>query len=105
MPAMPAQKHSYCMKPEQADPSKLAQPESMGTGGQDCKVFDQQSSGSSYSWKVSCAGKQAMEGEGQTTFGPDSYTTVMKMTGDFMGDGRKSQMTQRMSGRRLGDCK
>src|SRR6185503_11520954 len=55
-------------------------------------------SGSTYAWKMKCAGPPPMTGEGQVTRTADGYTGTMKMT---MPQG---EMLMKMTGKRLGDC-
>jgi hypothetical protein len=97
---MPAMKSTRCVTPEQAkDPSSLNSDPSGGRGGKsDCKVSDQKMSGSTMSWKITCASPQAMTGTGEMTFADDSYTGIMKMN---MAQGA---MSMKMEGKRLGDC-
>ena len=97
---MPPMKATRCVTPEQAkDPSSLNSDPSGGRGGKsDCKVSDQKMSGSTISWKITCASPQAMTGTGEMTFSDDSYTGVMKMN---MAQGA---MSMKMEGKRLGDC-
>ena len=64
-----------------------------------CKVTDQKVDGNTYSWKMACTGEQSMSGSGELTVQGDGYTGVMKMTT------AQGEMTMKMSGKRLRDCK
>jgi len=63
-----------------------------------CKVSDYKATGNKVSWKMACTGQQALTGEGELTFGADTYTGTLKMV---MPQGA---MTMKLDGKRLGDC-
>ena len=94
---MPAIKTTQCVTKEQAD-----DPNQLPKGGQDknkdCKVSDYKVAGNKVTWTMKCEGKNAMTGNGEITYAPDSYDGWMKMkTSD-------SEMTMKYKGKRLGDC-
>ena len=99
---MPEMKTTRCVTPEEAkDPSKSLPSGPQGRGGQnsDCKMADYKVSGNTATWKMVCTMPQAMTTTGEMTFNDDSYTGTMK------ADMAQGQMTMKMAGKRLGDCK
>lgn len=99
---MPEMKTTRCVTPEDAkDPSRSLPSGPEGRGGQksDCKAEDYKVSGNTASWKMVCTTPQAMTGTGEMTFTDDSYNGTMKM------DSPQGQMTMKMAGKRVGDCK
>lgn len=99
---MPEMKSTRCVTPEDSkDPSRSLPSGPEGRGGQksDCKMSDYKVSGNTATWKMACTGPQPMTGTSEMTFTDDSYTSTMKM------DSAQGQMTMKMSGKRVGDCK
>ena len=90
--AMPATTHKVCIaknapyKPEKAPDQK------------NCEMTDIKFSGNTTKWKMHCTGKDAMEGSGEMTRTADSMKGEMKLSMQGM------QMTQSMSGKRVGTC-
>jgi len=64
-----------------------------------CVVTDLKTSSNKVTWKMKCTGENAGTMTGETVFGNDSYTSVMKMN----SHGQKMTMT--VKGKRLGTCK
>ena len=98
MPGMPMKmpptvmKHCYT-KSDVSDQKKII------SRDKNCTVSDLKTSANKVSWKMKCSGENAATMTGETVFGSDSYTSVMKM---------KSQgqnMTMKIKGKRLGNCK
>jgi hypothetical protein len=98
MPGMPMKipptvmKHCYS-KDDVKDQKKFIARE------KNCSVTEMKSSGNKVSWAMKCTGENAATMTGETVFGSDSYTSVMHM---------KTQghnMTTKVKGKRLGDCK
>jgi hypothetical protein len=98
MPGMPMKmpptvmKHCYT-KSDVADQKKII------SRDKNCTVTDLKTSANKVSWKMKCTGEHAATMTGETVFGSDSYASVMKM---------KSQgqdMTMKIKGKRLGNCK
>jgi hypothetical protein len=88
---MPPMTMTHCITKEQAEkpePPKAAS---------DCKVSDYKIVGSTVTWTVKCE-KQKIVGEGTITYNGDSYDGSMHMK---MAD---REMTQKYSGKRLGNC-
>ena len=67
-----------------------------------CEQLDYKTSGSTVSWKMRCTGEVPMEGSGQMTAGPESYSGKMDMTMKMQG--QSMSMSQTMAGKRVGDC-
>ena len=63
-----------------------------------CKVSDIKRVGDTITWKVACSGRHPLAGTGSMTIGSESYTAVTK----YKMPNR--QMTQRSSGKRVGNC-
>ena len=93
---MPEMKSTQCVTPEQVkDPAN-----SLPSGpGKDCKVSDYKQSGNTVTWKMTCAGAQPSTSTGELTFTDDTYTGAMKT--NMAGN----EMTMKLAGKRLGDCK
>jgi hypothetical protein len=64
-----------------------------------CTVTDLKTSGNKVSWAMKCTGKNAATMSGETVFGSDSYASVMHMKTEG------HNMTTKVKGKRLGDCK
>lgn len=98
MPGMPMKipptvmKHCYT-KADVADRKKLIAREN------DCKVTDMKTSGNKVTWTMKCTGRNAATMTGETVFGKDSYASVMHMKA------QGHNMTTKVKGKRLGDCK
>ena len=90
--AMPEMAHTVCLpkggayKPEKSPQEK------------NCEMSDMKVSGSKTSWKMKCTGKDAMEARGEVTRTADSMNGTIKMSMKDM------QMTQNISGKRVGTC-
>lgn len=65
---------------------------------QNCEMTDLKVSGNKTSWKMHCSGKDAMDGSGEVTRTADTMNGTMKMS---MKNG---EMTQVISGKRVGTC-
>jgi hypothetical protein len=107
MPNMPVQmpemKVPQCVTPEQAKDPAATVPRGQQPGRSaqkdDCKVTDVKTSGNKTAWTMMCTTPNKMTGTGEMTFADDSYTGAMKMV---MAQG---EMTMKVSGKRVGDCK
>lgn len=96
---MPAQTIRHCYKKEEIKESKDALP-----GDKSCKVDDFKESGNTVRWKSTCKmDGGTMVGTGEVTYAGNTYSGSMTMVGD--SGGRKMNMTQKYSAKRLGDCK
>ncbi len=107
MPGMPGMggapmTFKRCLTPEDArSPERAMQEEK---ANQNCKREDFKQSGNRYTFTVRCTGPSAGTGSGDFTMAEDHFegTMMMKMTEGHM-DG--VEMKQKMSGKRIGDCK
>lgn len=73
--------------------------------GQDCKIAQARIDGNTVTWTMKCGGEEgAMEGSGKITYAGDKFTGSFIMTMQDPEQG-KMQMTQKMSGRKVGPCK
>lgn len=99
MPPMPPTKFQHCYQAgDMKDPRKVI-PEKDPS----CKVSDVKESGHTVRWKVACSGHMPYTASGTLTYSGESYSGTSTMT---MNHGGKSMdMPQKMSGRRIGDCK
>lgn len=96
---MPAQTMRHCYRKEDIKQSKDALP-----ADKNCKVDGFSESGNTVRWKATCRMEgSTMVGNGEMTFAGAAYTGSMTMTGDMQG--QKMNMTQKYSGKRVGDCK
>jgi hypothetical protein len=95
---MPEMKTSRCVTPEESK-SLPSGPQGRGNQKSDCKVADYKTSGNTATWKMVCTQPEPMTATGEMTFTDDSYNGTMKM------DSPQGQMTMKMSGKRVGDCK
>ena len=90
--AMPAMKHTVCLpkggmyKPEPGPQEKK------------CEMKNLKVSGNKTSWTVRCTGKEEMEAHGEVTRTADTMNGTLKMAMKDM------QMTQVISGKRVGSC-
>jgi hypothetical protein len=100
---MPETKMTQCVTPAQAkDPASTVPrgPQSgRGASKDDCKVADLKTSGNKTTWSIACTSPNKVTGTGEMTFSDDSYTGTTKMS---MAQG---EMTMKVSGKRVGDCK
>jgi hypothetical protein len=68
----------------------------------ECKTVDSKRSGSKYTFRMVCDGKNKMTGDGEITFGNGTYDGRMQMTGTM--EGQPVNMIQTYSGKRVGNC-
>ena len=90
--AMPAIKHTYCQ------PKGGAYKPEKGPQDKNCEMTYIKMSGNTTKWKMHCSGKDAMEGSGEMTRTADTMNGTIKMSM------KHGQMTQVMSGKRVGTC-
>jgi hypothetical protein len=99
MPSMPPMKHTQCLTKKDLVPQSQEK-------AQDCKITQTGTSGNTVTWSMKCSGEEgAMEGTGKVTYSGDTFQGTMTMTMQDPEQGGKMQLTQRMSGRRVGNCK
>jgi len=70
---------------------------------QDCEIRDQKVEGNKVTWKMECRGKTAMSGTGTVLVNPTSFHGTIKSS--MTQGGATMEMTQGVSGKRIGDCK
>lgn len=90
--AMPAMKHNQCITRENAVPDSAQQ-------NQECKLIKTAVNGDTVSWNMVCEsseGKSSLAGE--ITYHGDTFKGTLKI------DKQGMEMTQHMSGRRIGEC-
>jgi hypothetical protein len=63
-----------------------------------CEMSDLKVSGNKTSWKMHCSGRDAMDGSGEVTRTANSMKGMMKLSS------KDIQMTQDISGKRVGTC-
>lgn len=102
MPGMPMETppHTvkHCFKKEDLKESKDALP-----ADKTCKIDDIKESGNTVRWKMSCKGEEGpMAGTGEITYAGQSYSGTTTMAGK--SGGQSFNMTQKYSGKRVGDC-
>lgn len=91
---MPAVKHTQCLTgkdnvPHDKDPNR-----------KDCKIKNTDVKGDTVTWEVHCVSNgKPVKSIGKITYKGDTFDGEMKMEMDGMN------MTQKMSGRRTGNCK
>ncbi len=96
--AMPPMKHTQCLTRKDYVPQKQEQ-------GEECKMVENKVAGNTVTWKVKCRDKKSTyEGNGKITYSGKSFDGVVKMTVNDPSEGTM-QMTQHMSGKRIGNCK
>ena len=89
---MPAMTQTVCMPKGAAyKPGKVSHQKN-------CETTDLKVSGNKTSWKMHCSGRDAMDGSGEVTRTADTMKGSMKLSSKDM------QMTQAISGKRVGTC-
>ena len=68
----------------------------------ECKTVDSKRTGSKYTFKMVCDGKNKMTGDGEITFGSGTYDGRMHMTRTM--EGQPVNMIQTYTGKRVGTC-
>ncbi len=102
MPGMrfeiPPMKFNQCMTKKDVVPQRRQE-------NKDCQIKNTKIEGNTVSWHVQCSTKDGtVDGTGKITYRGDSFDGVMKTVSNN-GKSGKMEMTQHMSGRRIGDCK
>jgi hypothetical protein len=94
---MPPVKTTMCLNTKEAVPQKPAK-------NQECKMISNKIEGNTVTWVMQCKGKYGTtDSKGRITYKGDSFDgkVIMNMTDE---EGTR-KMTQKMTGRRIGDCK
>lgn len=90
---MPAVTFTQCLTRENQVPQNKDQNEG-------CKITHSEIRGTTVSWEMQCISNgQTMKGIGKVTYKGDTFTGGMTIESDGMN------MTQHLSGRRIGECK
>jgi len=103
MEGMPAggaapMKYAQCLTSKDAVPKN---PETI----KGCTIKNMKTEGSTVTWTMRCEEQgAAIDGSGTVTYSSDTMQGTVTMTLNDP-EGAKVQMTQRLSGRRIGDCK
>jgi hypothetical protein len=103
MEGMPAggavpMKYAQCLTSKDAVPKN---PETI----KGCTIKNMKAEGNTVTWTMRCEEQgAAIDGSGTVTYSSDTMQGTIKMTLNDP-EGGKIQMTQRMSGKRIGDCK
>ena len=66
----------------------------------DCRMVDSKRTGSKFTYKMECTGKEPMTMVGDMNFGTNAYDGQMRMTMTRTND----TMNMAVSGKRVGDC-
>lgn len=69
---------------------------------ENCRVSDTTRAGPRLTFKIACAGKDAMSGTGDFTFDTGGYNGQIRLKG--MMEGQETDMVQRIAARRSGAC-
>jgi Protein of unknown function (DUF3617) len=93
---MPAQTSRTCVAKGANDETFV--PKRQG----ECRTVDSKRTGSKYTFKMVCDGKNRMTGDGEITFGNGTYDGRMQMTGTM--EGQPVNMIQTYTGKRVGNC-
>ncbi len=90
---MPGATFKQCLTSENSIPNSKQQ-------NPDCEVIKSDVSGNTVTWKTKCTNEgRVMNSSGTITYSGESFKGTVNMDMDGM------QMTQRMKGHRVGDCK
>lgn len=99
MPAMAPMKNTQCLTKKDLVPQSQEK-------SQDCKITQTGMSGNTVTWTMKCSGEGGeVEGTGKITYSGDTFQGTMTMNIQNPGQGGKMQMTQHMTGHRIGNCK
>lgn len=97
---MPPMTFEHCVTPEEAAKSSTQPPKGKN---ESCKITDYKLEGNSATWKFACE-KPAMSGEGKITYAADSFEEQMNMEMKNPRSGEAMKVSQKMIGKRIGDC-
>ena len=71
-------------------------------GASGCSYSDKSYSGNTFRFSMQCAGSFGIRSHGEVTFSADAMNGTISATADVGGE--KTELTNRISGRRLGGC-
>jgi len=92
---MPAMTQRSCVKKGGSDADAVPRREN-------CNVTDARRAGNKVTFSMVCTGRDAMTGNGEMTYSGDGYAGTIRMKGKM--EGQDMEMTQAISGRRVGAC-
>ncbi len=94
---IPAVRTTMCLNKKDAVPQKPSK-------NQDCKMISNKIEGSTVTWVMQCLDKKgnAIDSSGRITYKGASFDGAVEM--DMTGKQGKQHMSQKMSGRRIGEC-
>ncbi len=93
--AMPASTHTQCITSEYLVPQEQQENDK-------CKMIENSSNRDTVTWKVKCESEGGtMNSQGMIEYHGDTFKGTVQTTGSQMPSG----MTQKMTGKRIGDCK
>jgi hypothetical protein len=98
---MPPIVYTQCITKDDLKDGKKTVPTS-SKNKDDCEVKDYKVSGNKTTWRMKC--KDGSTGTGEMTSKGSSYNGVIKLETNDRQHG-KSRIVQRISGKRIGDCK
>lgn len=101
--AIPPRTRTQCYTKRDVEDMKKIAP---NTGRQDenCKAKDHKVTGNKVTWSIECEGKRKGSATGEIVYKGDSYEGTMTMTTVDPRRGQR-QMTEHITGKRVGDCK
>jgi len=88
---MPARTEKMCIPPGRDEAM-------VPKGDESCRMVDAKRSGNKFTFKIVCSGREKMTGEGEFTYAGDRMSGTMRMKGE------RINMTQTLTGRRIGNC-
>jgi len=95
---MPPMKFSQCLTKKDMVPQKKEKNE-------DCKMISTKTEGNTVYWKARCRTKEGtVDSDGKITYAGGSFTGVIKTVLNDAKSG-KTEVTNHMSGKRIGNCK
>lgn len=99
MPGMPKGMEMSSVKFNQCITRENNVPQSKGQD-KDCRITHSEVNGSTVMWEMECTGEgRDMSGKGKVTYSGDTFTGGMTI------ETKEMNITQHLSGRRIGDCK
>ena len=98
---MPSAKWSHCFSAKDLADGKQHK---MDDGDSKCSISDLKTTGTRFSYNFSCSSKEgSMVGKASGTSSANSFTTDIKLK--MTPDQGMGEMSQTMTGKRIGDCK
>ncbi len=95
---MPASMHRQCLTKQNSEPDVH------GQNTEDCKITERKVSGNTLTWTLKCHGKNAMQAVGKITYHGERLEGTITIQANDPEMGTMS-IVNRISGRRIGDCK